>query len=170
MSSDRKRAVRRRSGSGSLLLLSGRTPRGRLLVIAAVTFVLLFGVAAYGRLISHDLSPRRSSPTGQTRSSGDVRIGGHAAGLYPGLVEDFRVHVDNLGRRPRIVRSVQAVVGKARTRCLARNVSVSSYRGGLRLPPRGRRWISLTIAMRPDAASACQGAVFPLTFRAKVRP
>jgi hypothetical protein len=52
---------------------------------------------------------------------------------------------------------------------MARNVSVSTYRGRLRIPPHGRRWVSLTIAMRPDAADACQHAVFPLTYRAEVR-
>jgi hypothetical protein len=101
---------------------------------------------------------------------GDVALGGHVAGLYPGSVKQLWVHVGNLGRQPRIVRSVWAAVDDAGPRCPARSVSVSAYRDGFRLPPLGQRRIPLTIAMRPDAASACQHAVFSLTFRADVRP
>lgn len=98
-----------------------------------------------------------------------VRLGGHAGNLYPGRVQPLPVHMDNLGQEPQVVRSVWAAVGDAKPHCTARNVSVSVYRGRLRIPPHRRRWISLTIAMRPDAANACQHAIFPLTFRAKVR-
>jgi hypothetical protein len=131
----------------------------------AAIFFLVFGVAAYGSLIRKQEPPgtRQSKSASHTKK---VRLGGHARGLYPGRVGPLRVHLDNLGQRPQIVGSVWATVGNAGPRCSARNISVSAYRGRLRIPPRGRRWISLTIAMRPNAANTCQLAVFPLTFHA----
>lgn len=132
-------------------------------------FFLLFGVAAHGRLTHREEPAGGNSSKGASRSAGKLLLGGHAGGLYPGRVEPLRVHVDNLGQRPQVVRSVWTVVGDARPRCIARNVSVSTYHGRLRIPPHGRRWISLTIAMRSKAADACQRAVFPLTYRAEVR-
>jgi hypothetical protein len=98
-----------------------------------------------------------------------VRLGGHAGGLYPGRVKTLWVQVDNPTRRRRVVDVVEVVVHDARARCSARNVRVGAYRRRLVLPPRGRRLVSLAIAMRLDAANACQHAVFPLTFRAKVK-
>jgi hypothetical protein len=136
----------------------------------AAIFFLLFVVAAHGRLIRKEEPSGGRLSTGVTRSMETVRLGGHARRLYPGRVEPLRVHVDNLGPQPRIVRSVWAAVGDARSRgCTAGNVTVSAFRGRLRVPPHGRRWISLTIAMRSNAANACQHAVFPLTFRAEVK-
>jgi hypothetical protein len=134
-----------------------------------VIFFLLFGVAAHGRLTHRKEPSNGGLPKGASRSAGKLRLGGHAGRLYPGRVEPLRVHVDNLGHQPQVVRSVWVAVGDARPRCIARNVSVSTYHGRLRIPPHGRRWISLTIAMRSKAADACQRAVFPLTFRAEVR-
>jgi hypothetical protein len=167
MASDRHRAIRR-SDAGSPLAPRGGSARVRLLIVLAVIGGLLFAVAAHGRLIRKGRSPIRSVSGNPTRSSGDVRLGGHAAGLYPGRVEYFWVHVDNFGGQPRVLRSVRTAVGDARPRCSALNVSVSAYRGRLRLPPHRRRWIALTIAMRSDAANACRHAVFPLAFRADV--
>ncbi len=168
MSPDRQRTSGAPRGAGPLLFLRGGSARGRLLIVSAAIWSLLFGVAAYGLLIHRIASPGWSTSKGMARSSGDVQLGGHAAGLYPGHAERLWVHVDNLSRYPRAVRSVEVVAGNARPHCSARNVSVSAYRGRLRLPPYGRRWIALTIAMRPEAANACQHAVFPLTFRAEV--
>jgi hypothetical protein len=127
---------------------------------------LLFALVAYGSVIHGARSPHRSQPAGSEVAG--VRLGGHAVGLYPGSVGRLRVYVENPGSRPVTVRSVSAEVGEARRRCAARNVSVSSYRGRLRVRPHRRRWVALTISMRPDAANACQRARFPLTYRARV--
>lgn len=149
--------------------LGWRTVGRRLPAVLAAIFFLLFVIAAHGRLVRREMPLGGRLSAGATRRTEKVRLGGHAGKLYPGRVEPLRVHADNLSPQPQIVRSVWAVVGDAAARCTARNVSVSAYHGRLLIPSHRRRWISLTIAMRSDAANACQHAVFPLAFRAEVR-
>jgi len=159
----------REGGARSLPVSPGGKPVGsRFPTVLAASFFLLFVVAADGRLAQKELPPGGKISAGGTRNTKKVRLGGHATKLYPGRVEPLRVHADNLSPQPQVVRSAWAVVGDA-ARCAARNVSVTAFHGRLRIPPKGRRWISLTIAMRSDAANACQHAVFPLTFQAEVR-
>lgn len=62
-------------------------------------------------------------------------------------------------------RSVTTRVRDASRACRARNVSVSAYRGRLRIRARGSRRVRVTVLMRADSPSACRGAVFPLAFR-----
>jgi hypothetical protein len=151
---------------GRLLNAPGRSRRASLVGLAASLATLLFALVASGNVIQRGSAERDrvDSATGP----GAVRLGGHAVGLYPGSVERLRVEVENVGRRPVVVRSVEAEVGAANRRCSRRNVSVSSFRGRLRVPPHRRRWVHLTVAMRPNAANACQQARFPLTYRAAV--
>jgi hypothetical protein len=157
-----------RSGPGRLLRSLSTAQRGSLLVLCALLASLLCALAAYAGVVSGTGGPSRGDSGRPEAAPPGVRIGGHAVGLYPGSVQRLRVHLDNLGRRPVTVRSLRAVVGDAGRHCPARNVSVSSHRGGLRLRPQRRRWVSLKISMRADAANACQHARFPLSYKARV--
>jgi hypothetical protein len=148
-----------------------RARRGSLVAPLLLAALLLCGLAAYASGVHTRRSPGRSGAAAARRASEDVRLGGHAAGLYPGSARRLRVHVDNLGERPLTVRSVGAVVGDPPARrCPADDLSVSAHRGAFRLQPHGRRWVALTISMRSDAADACQRARFPLAYRARVTP
>lgn len=154
-----------RKGAGRLSHFLGRSQRGLLLVVGALTASLLCALVAYAGVLPGGPEPERAA-AGHPEAAAKVRLSGHAVGLFPGSVQPLRVSVENVGRRPVTVRAVRAQVGDAGRRCGARNVRVSTYRGRFRLAPHRRRWVRLRIAMRPDAANACQRARFPLTYRA----
>jgi hypothetical protein len=167
------------SGAGRLLRALDRLPRGSsraflgrslggpLLAFVVLLAVPLFGLAAYAGVIHHDRSSRGASGP-VARASNAVRLGGHATGLYPGGTRPLRVRLENPAPWPVSVQSVQVLADDASRRCGAENVSVGSYRGDLRIPARRRRFVLLRISMRRGAASACQGATFPLSYRARV--
>jgi hypothetical protein len=142
--------------------------RGSLLAISLLVASLLLGWAAYASGLHAGTSTPRRESAPPAPAPKEVRLGGHVSGLYPGRLGRLRVHVDNLTQRPLTIRSIGVLVDDANRRCRADNVSVGSYRGKLRLQPRRRRWVPLAISMRPDAASACQNATFPLAYRARV--
>lgn len=156
-----------RNGAGRLSHFLSRPQRGLLLAVGALIASLLFALAAYAGVIPRGPAPERAAP-GHPEAAAKVRLTGHAVGLFPGSVQPLRVRVENVGRRPVTVRAVRALVGDAGRRCRAGNVSVSTYRGRFRLAPHRRRSVRLRIAMRADAANACQRARFPLTYRASL--
>ena len=139
------------------------TPNARapIFVIVAVGLPLLLSLAAFAAV-------RGSSPSAAAAPQPAIRLSGHVAGLYPGAAKSFRVSVDNHGRRRWVVRLVKAVPGAPNRRCPAESLRLAPYRGALELPPRARRSVSLKAAMGLDVPDACQGALFPLTFRARV--
>jgi hypothetical protein len=159
----------RQKGGGRL---SGRfgPARGSLVAVTAVVVSLVLGVVAYAGVVTGDVSEPRSQARPGIRPVDRTRISGHVVGLYPGGVRSLRVRIQNTGRRPLTVRSIRAIVRNPSASCSAANVEVRPFHGHLRLPPRGQRRVRLRIAMRPDAANACQRATFPLTYRASVVP
>jgi hypothetical protein len=138
-----------------------------LLAVGIAGAFLALALSASASWLRDDPAPGRSD-FAWAGGGGSVRIGGSVDGLYPGSAQRLRVHVDNPGRRPLTVRSLRAVPGAASRRCPAATVRISSHPRSVRVPPRSRRWIGLRISMRLDAANACQGARFPIAYRAKV--
>lgn len=159
----------RRNGAGRLSARFG-PGRGPLVAVSAVIVSLGLGVVAYASVVTTGVSEPHNQAGPGSRPVDHVRISGHVAGLYPGGVRSLRVRIRNTGRRPLTVRSISALVRSPSASCSAANVRVRPYHGYLRLPPSARRRVRLRIAMRPDAASACQRATFPLTYRAGVVP
>lgn len=149
----------RREAAGRLL---GSVPRPALFVVIAVVLPLLLALVAFAGV----RSGARSGPAPAPQPA--IRLSGHVAGLYPGAAKSFRVSVANRSRRRWVVRLVKAVPGAPNRRCPAGNMKLAPYRGAFELPPRARRSVSLRAAMHPDAPDACQGALFPLTFRARM--
>jgi hypothetical protein len=141
--------------------------QGALLAAGIVVAFLALALSASASWLHDDPAPGRSD-FARAGGGGGLRIGGSVAGLYPGSAQRLRVHVDNPGRRPLTVRSLRAVPRAASRRCPATTVRITSHRRSIRVPPRSRRWIALKISMRRDAADACQGARFPIAYRAKV--
>ena len=160
----------RQSGAGRLLAFLGPSARGSLVAVSALIASLLVCLVAYASVVPGGVSDPRGQATPASRPVEDTRISGHVVGLYPGGVKTFRVKVRNTGRRPLTVRSIKALVKNPSASCSAANIEISSYRGQLRLAPRTQRWVRLRIAMRPDAANACQRATFPLLYKARVTP
>jgi hypothetical protein len=149
----------RRKGAGRLLASVGGSARAPLFVVIVVALPLLLAYAGVGAGARSNLAPAPQPP---------IRLSGHVAGLYPGAAKSFRVRVANRSRRRWVLRLVKAVPAAPHHRCPAENLKLTPYRGILELPPRARRSVSLRAAMRPDVPDACQGKLFPLTFRARV--
>ena len=149
----------RREGAGRLLASVRRPAWVPLFVVIAVVLPALATLAGAR-------AGARSDPAPAPHPA--IRLSGHVAGLYPGAAKSFRVSVANRSRRRWVVRLVKAVPSTPNRRCPAGNLKLAPYRGALELPPRARRSVSLRAAMRPDVPDACQGALFPLTFRARM--
>ena len=71
------------------------------------------------------------------------------------------------GRTPLLVRSVVTHVHDPSTACSGENLQVSKFRGRLRLGARESRRIAVSVSMSTATPSACQGAVFRLSFQGR---
>jgi hypothetical protein len=158
----------RKKRVGRLVHALDRPYRRSLSAVVGMLASLLFALAAYGGVIQGRAPSEQAAAVPMQTTGHGVRLRGHAVGLYPGSVQRLRVQVENSGARRVTVWAIDAEVDGATRRCSARNVSVSSYRGALRLGPHRRRSVLLTLAMRPNAADACQHARFPIAYRARV--
>jgi hypothetical protein len=151
-----------REAAGRLLAFVRGSARAPLLLVIAVALPLLLALVAFAGV----RAGARAHPAPAPRPA--IGLSGHVAGLYPGAAKRFRVSVANRSRRPWVVRLVSAIPAAPNRRCPAENLKLAPYRGALRLPPGARRSVSLKAAMRPEVPDACQGALFPLAFRARV--
>lgn len=97
----------------------------------------------------------------------DFSVSGSVSGLYPGGKAWLRATVRNPYRRPLRLLSLTAAVGRARRACTGSNLDVRPFRGRLVVPPRRARVVRLLVRMPLTAAPECNGARFPLTFRAR---
>lgn len=94
-----------------------------------------------------------------------LALSGHVAGLLPGQRERMTIHVKNRLRRVIHLRSIETTVRAAAPGCSGGNLVVAAYRGRLRVQPGGWSRVVVSVRMRADSPNACQGKVFPLTFR-----
>ncbi len=152
----------RREGGGRLLASARRSARAPLFVVIVVALPLLLALVAFAGV----RAGTRSHPAPAPQPA--IGLSGHVAGLYPGAAKSFRVSIANRSRRRWVVRLVRAIPSPPNRRCPAGNLKVVPYRGAVELLPRARRSVSLKAALRLDVPDACQGARFPLTFRARV--
>jgi hypothetical protein len=132
--------------------------------LASIVALALAG-GAYVKLTEiGDRHANGSPPTSRHRG---LKVSGHIEGLYPGASEVLPVKVKSrLPFRVR-VRSIRTVVADAGPSCSAANLQVPGYTGRLKIRPRRSRRVNLRIAMPATAADACEGASFPLRFRAR---
>lgn len=91
-------------------------------------------------------------------------------GLYPDARVAVPVTVHNPQSFPIEVSTASATVGDARSDCPSRYVSVTTFAGRVRVPAYGTSIVPMQFHMLASAPDACQGAVFPLTFRASGAP
>lgn len=143
--------------------------RGVLLAAGIAGAFLALALSASASWLRDDPAPGRDAFARAGAGAGGLRISGSVGGLYPGSVRPLRVRLDNFGRRPLTVRSLRAVPRAASRLCPAATVRIVPHRRSIRIAPRSRRWVRLRISMRPDAADACQGARFPIAYRAQVK-
>lgn len=142
--------------------------------IATVTVALVLLGAAFasakgGALV--DAFGGSSAPQPRSASNATVRVavGGHVVGLYPGAARKMRTTVRNGYDHPVRLRSIKVKVGPGASGCAARNLRVGQIRHGRRVVPRRHSaTVGLRVRMSGSAPDACQGARFPLRFRARV--
>jgi hypothetical protein len=127
--------------------------------------VLLLAVAV-GTLAFHP-APADHEPWAEVRGAlPRFRVQGRVGGLYPGALKTMRVKVRNPYAFPIRIRRLRASVGAARPGCTAANLQVRRARANVVVRPRRTVRVRLRVRMRPSAPEACQGARFPLRFRA----
>ena len=80
------------------------------------------------------------------------------------------VTVQNPQSFPIDVETATAAVGDAGPGCPASNVEVTTFSGAVHVPAGGTAIVSMHFHMLPSAPETCQGATFPLTFRAAGNP
>jgi hypothetical protein len=95
------------------------------------------------------------------------RVTGSVGGMYPGARRFLNLKIRNPYKRPMRLVAVTARVRGPRRACTRWNLDVRPFRGRLVIP-RGRARIArLLVRMPRTAAQECNGARFPLVFRAR---
>jgi hypothetical protein len=135
--------------------------------LLALAVVLASGASAHGALATtqSDRAAREAVAGGESSSS--LRVSGHVTGLYPGASKLMRVSVRNGLGHPVELRWVRATVLDAGPDCSRENLVAQRNRNHLPIEPHRTRALRMRIGMRSGASNACQGATFPLRFRAQ---
>jgi hypothetical protein len=98
-----------------------------------------------------------------------LRISGTVRGLYPGARRVLRLSVRNTRGFPVRVVSLKVRVGNASRACRRRQVRIARVRRSFVVRAHRSRRITVRVTMLRTAPDACQGAVFPLRFKARGR-
>ena len=137
-----------------------------LALLAFAGAAALFGV--------RDAFARWRPASARSASSGHVRItSNRVTGLYPGATKQLVLTLRNRTHRRLAVRRIR--IRTVSTTKSGYTASVSNLavrqpaRRLLRIPPGGRRRITVPISMPNSVADACQGAVFELRYTAQTR-
>jgi hypothetical protein len=134
----------------------GNRRRSRLALLLAVVVV-----AAGASTLWH-----RDEAAGTAMVRHRMRLSGRVQGLFPGASKRMRVIVRNPTRVRIVLMRVRAraqdVVG-----CPGSHVRIRPFRGKRPVPPRGRIVIRMRVRLSPTAPDACQGARWPVRFRAR---
>jgi hypothetical protein len=131
--------------------------------LAIVIALLLAGVG----IARAALPGPAGSAAARGGSAGALRVAGSVEGLYPGATVPFRVRIENRRPQPVLLRSVRVRVGSAAAGCDRRLLRVPAARPRVRIRPGAARRVRLRATLSPEAVDACQGASFPLRFRAR---
>ncbi|MDX6588670.1 MAG: hypothetical protein QOI31_3143 [Solirubrobacterales bacterium] len=140
-----------------------------LLLNAALAVVLLAGavaVAAETGMIVTERPP--DAPSVVERPSPKIQVRGHVKGLYPGARKSMKVRVSNrLSQKVSLV-SVKARVSDASPTCSRSNLSVTRFKGHKPIRAHSRTKVRTKVTMNETTPDACQGARFPIKFKARV--
>jgi len=104
-----------------------------------------------------------------------LQVRGEVSGLYPGAELALPMVIDNASGSPLVISRVDVVVGTpSRPGCPAGSLLVGPGRGAgqgslsteVSVAPGSSGAVAVPLAMARQAPSACQGATFPLQYRA----
>ncbi|HET7759016.1 MAG TPA: hypothetical protein VFK62_03775 [Gaiellaceae bacterium] len=130
----------------------------RRLVPFAVVLLLLATLSAAAAIGASGKRRHVSQPEG-------LALSGHVVGLLPGQHARMTIHVKNRLHRTIHLRSLKTTVRAAAPGCGGRNLVVAAYHGRLRIRAGGWSRVFVSVRMRLDSPNACQGKIFPLTFK-----
>jgi len=137
-------------------------------VLAVAAVVLVTGAVAVARHPGATKGEGAVTGTSPTRPA--VSIRGGLAGLYPGATRRVRLRVENRSPRAVTVTSLRARALDAGRGCRAANLETGRKRIRLRLRGGTTERVRYRIGMDPDAGDRCQGARFPIRYRARIGP
>lgn len=130
------------------------------MIAVICVLALAAGALAYERL-------GRSAEVHEKHRRSAIKITGAVENLFPGQPATLDVVAVNRTRRPLVVTKVKARALPAGLGCPASVLSISPARPRAPLAPRGSTTVRLRAVLTPTATSACEGATWPLRFRAR---
>lgn len=144
---------------------AARTPRPlrALAVVAACALALAAGALAYDQLLPAPSDEH--SKAAHRRST--VKLSGHVESLYPGVPGTLEVRAVNRTHRRLVLTKVKARARTAGPGCPASAIAIRPARPRAKLAPRGSVSVRLHTMLLPDSPPACEGATWPLRFRAR---
>ena len=135
----------------------------RAIAAIAVLSLLAGAVAAYAELGVGDSTAKRAGHRPA------VRISGHVDGLYPGVKTVLHAKARNRSHPPlRLVR-VKTRVGSPTAACDRVVLRAKRIRPRIVIGAHHRRRLRIPVRLQASAPDACQGAAFPLRYRARVK-
>lgn len=101
---------------------------------------------------------------GNGNGNAPFTIAGESSDLTPGVTRPLPLTISNTQNFDIIVKTITVSVGSAGPGCPGSNAVATGFNGALTVPKKGTASLSLTIGMVANAANACQGKTFPLTY------
>ncbi len=102
--------------------------------------------------------------SGNGNGNAPFTISGTTTGLAPGVTRPLNLTISNTQNFDIIVQTVTVTVGSAGAGCPGSNATATGFSGSLTVPKNGTAPLVLSIRMVANAANACQGKTFPLTY------
>jgi hypothetical protein len=135
--------------------------------LIGIVLLALAGVA-YADLSRSGSPPRGGASISASGGRGSrLAISGHVNGLFPGARKRLRLRVKNRLPVAVVLHSIKTAVSDAGPGCARSNLAVGRYRGSLRIEAHRSRRVRVRVAMSGGAPDPCQGARFPLRYRAR---
>jgi hypothetical protein len=126
--------------------------------------------AAYA-VLSGDEHQRPPTASAASSKHARVKIAGYVEYLYPGATSRLQLTLRNRSPRRVRVRWVKARVLDASPQCIAANLSVPKRtRLKMKIKPTRRKGVAMWATLADSAPESCQGAKFPLRYKAKTKP
>jgi hypothetical protein len=142
--------------------MTPRTSRGILRTVALLVLLTVVATSAAATVVP----TRRASPASRVHPSlpPSLSLRGRIGGLYPGRRVVLSIRIRNTGSVAVTLTRIRTRVRDASAACGASNLRVRRFQGHRWIPARGLARVRVQVRMSPDAADACQGVRFPLTF------
>jgi hypothetical protein len=143
--------------------------------VKKLTIQLALAATLMGAAIAYaaDLGPLDGGQPDRSRAQehrgAKVKIHGHVRSLYPGARKRMRVTVRNRHSRPVRLRQLRTRVLDAGPGCSRGYLKVRRFKRRRYIPPHARVRVRVRARLTLSAPDACQGARWPLRFRAGVR-